>query len=209
MTRLLLLCSAAYALKPSSPAPRRALLRTLGAPAALALANLVNPNAALAAGLQDVSVPIGSASTALSKATFQVPSDWVKLSGDVTDGRKMALYADPANADTNAFALITPIRGDYTSLGSFGSVETVLETVMPGADGISYEVIKAEAQSGKYVYEYTVQVPDQPKRHLTTIFMVVADCIVTFNFQAKQTDYTKDVSALSKSTAATFKTGKI
>ena len=58
------------------------------------------------------------------------------------------------------------------------------------------------------MYEYIVQVPEQPKRHLTTIFMVVSDCIVTFNFQAKQSDYNGDVPGLAKTVAASFKTGK-
>ena len=47
---------------------------------------------------------------------------------------------------------------------------------MPAAPGISYDVIRAEAVTGKYVYEYVVRVPEQPERHLTTVFMVVADC---------------------------------
>ena len=213
--RLLMLCAAAsQALKPEflkAPAASQGLNRReiLKAPAALALANLALP--AVAADTKTISVPVGSSAkdgSPLSKATFSVPSDWVKLSGDPGGGRKMELYADPNNADTNAFALITPVRGDYTSLGSFGSVEVVQDTVMPKAEDITYDVIKSEAQTGKYVYEYIVQVPEQPKRHLTTIFMVVLDCIVTFNFQAKQEDYNGDVPSLAKSVSASFKTGK-
>ena len=79
-----------------------------------------------------------------------------------------------------------PCAATTRALGSFGSVEVVQDTVMPKAEDITYDVIKSEAQTGKHVYEYIVQVPEQPKRHLTTIFMVVSDCIVTFNFQAKQ-----------------------
>ena len=201
---VLVLCGASHAFKPTT-APRRALFR---APAAIALANALP---AVAADTKTISVPVGSSAkdgSPLSKATFSVPADWVKLSGDPGGGRKMELYADPNNADTNAFALITPVRGDYTSLGSFGSVEVVQDTVMPAAPDITYDVIKSEAQTGKYVYEYIVQVPEQPKRHLTTIFMVVSDCIVTFNFQAKQSDYNGDVPGLAKTVAASFKTGK-
>ena len=124
--RLVALCAASQALKPTT-APRRALFR---APAAIALAN---------------ALPAVAADT----KTISVPADWVKLSGDPGGGRKMELYADPNNADTNAFALITPVRGDYTSLGSFGSVEVVQDTVMPAAPDITYDVIKSEAQTGK------------------------------------------------------------
>ena len=211
--RLVAICAAAsQALEfLKAPAASQGLNRReiLKAPAALALANLALP--AVAADTKTISVPVGSSAkdgSPLSKATFSVPADWVKLSGDPGGGRKMELYADPNNADTNAFALITPVRGDYTSLGSFGSVEVVQDTVMPKAEDITYDVIKSEAQTGKYVYEYIVQVPEQPKRHLTTIFMVVSDCIVTFNFQAKQEDYNGDVPSLAKSVSASFKTGK-
>ena len=213
---VLALCAASQgcqALKPSSsrgPAASQGLDRREILKAPLALATVV-ALPAVAADTKTISVPVGSSAkdgSPLSKATFSVPADWVKLSGDPGGGRKMELYADPNNADTNAFALITPVRGDYTSLGSFGSVEVVQDTVMPAAPDITYDVIKSEAQTGKYVYEYIVQVPEQPKRHLTTIFMVVSDCIVTFNFQAKQSDYNGDVPGLAKSVAASFKTGK-
>ena len=213
----LTLCAASQALKLSpsreflkAPAASQGLNRREILKAPLALATVV-ALPAVAADTKTISVPVGSSAkdgSPLSKATFSVPADWVKLSGDPGGGRKMELYADPNNADTNAFALITPVRGDYTSLGSFGSVEVVQDTVMPAAPDITYDVIKSEAQTGKYVYEYIVQVPEQPKRHLTTIFMVVSDCIVTFNFQAKQSDYNGDVPGLAKTVAASFKTGK-
>ena len=164
----------------------------------------------MADGDQSISLNFGADGQGkpLASCAFSVPSSWTKLSGGDVGGRTLLLYADPENADTNAFALITPIRGDYTSLGSFGNLETVQATVMPPADDIDYEVIKAEASTGKYIYEYTIAVPDQPKRHLTTIFMVVADCIVTFNFQAKASDYTPAVGKLGAQIASTFKTGK-
>ena len=144
----------------------------------------------------------------LSSAKFDVPDRWVQLSGDVSGGRQLVLYADPDNSDTNAFVLITPVRGDYTSLGSFGSIEVVQATVMPFGDGIEYTGVTSEASTGKYTYDYEVSVPSQPKRHLKTVFMVVSDCIVTFNFQALAADYTPDVAKMGAAIVKSFGVGK-
>ena len=144
----------------------------------------------------------------LSSAKFDVPDKWVQLSGDVSGGRQLVLYADPDNSDTNAFVLITPVRGDYTSLGSFGSIEVVQATVMPYGDGIEYTKVTSEASTGKYTYDYEVSVPSQPKRHLKTVLMVVSDCIVTFNFQALAADYTPDVAKMGAAIVKSFGVGK-
>ena len=144
----------------------------------------------------------------LSSAKFDVPDRWVQLSGDVSGGRQLVLYADPDNSDTNAFVLITPVRGDYTSLGSFGSIEVVQATVMPYGDGIEYTKVTSEASTGKYTYDYEVSVPSQPKRHLKTVLMVVSDCIVTFNFQALAADYTPDVAKMGAAIVKSFGVGK-
>mmetsp|Transcript_18540 Transcript_18540/g.55129 ORF Transcript_18540/g.55129 Transcript_18540/m.55129 type:complete len:215 (-) Transcript_18540:18-662(-) len=204
---VLLLASTDALAPPRRPAVSRAdLLRLLPAAAVIAV-----PRAARAADQKSINVPFGTSGTgaALAEATFSVPDAWVKLSGDPGGGRRLELYADPANSDTNAFALITPVRGDYTGLGSFGSVEVVQATVMPPADDISYEVIRTEAPGGRYVYEYTVSVPDQPKRHLTTVFMVQQDCIVTFNAQAKQSDYSPAVAKVLQESVKSFKTANL
>ena len=105
--RLVALCAAAsQALKPEflkAPAASQGLNRReiLKAPAALALANLALP--AVAADTKTISVPVGSSAkdgSPLSKATFSVPADWVKLSGDPGGGRKMELCAGPTHAGT-------------------------------------------------------------------------------------------------------------
>ena len=177
---------------------------------ALAAAALLGPRAAAAADARTVAVAFGPAPDGrpLGAASFSVPGDWVRLSGDAGGGRSLTLYAAPDDADTNAFVLVTPVRGDYTSLGSFGNLETVQDTVMPAADGVSYEVLETKATGGAYRYEYTVQVPDQPKRHLISVFAIEADSIVTFNFQARADAFSPDVAKLAKATANSFKVGK-
>ena len=83
------LCAASQALKPEFKAPQPSRREILKAP--LALATVV-ALPAVAADTKTISVPVGSSAkdgSPLSKATFSVPADWVKLSGDPGGGRKM------------------------------------------------------------------------------------------------------------------------
>jgi len=127
-----------------------------------------------------------------SAATFRVPGSWeASDSRSVSSGgRRLVVYADPASADTNVFLLVTPVRGDYTSLGSFGTLDAVQDTIIPSGPDIDATIVKAFSSPGRYHYEYTIQVPDQPKRHLNTVFTLINDNIITFTTQAKEQDYT-------------------
>lgn len=40
--------------------------------------------------------------------------------------RRLVLYVAPGDPDTNVFAVFTPIRGDYTAVSSFGTLEQVI-----------------------------------------------------------------------------------
>ncbi|KAJ8613115.1 hypothetical protein CTAYLR_004796 [Chrysophaeum taylorii] len=143
---------------------------------------------------------------------FEVPESWAFLSDTnaaVSGGRRLVVYSDATNSDTNVFLLITPVRGDYTQLGSFGTLDAVQDTIVPRGPDIQSEVIASSSSAGRYNYEYTVQVPNQPKRHLRTIFTLMSDNIVTFNAQAREEDYTSDVATVLRDIAATFSTTKL
>lgn len=60
------------------------------------------------------------------KFTIKVPSDWDKTIQGLPDRRQITLYIKP-NSDqkTLMFFAFTPVRDDFTSLGSFGSVDQV------------------------------------------------------------------------------------
>eukprot|EP00631_Chrysoreinhardia_giraudii_P003771 CAMPEP_0197423982 /NCGR_PEP_ID=MMETSP1170-20131217/24002_1 /TAXON_ID=54406 /ORGANISM="Sarcinochrysis sp, Strain CCMP770" /LENGTH=210 /DNA_ID=CAMNT_0042951443 /DNA_START=65 /DNA_END=697 /DNA_ORIENTATION=- len=160
------------------------------------------------AAMSEVTVPfapdVNGESTAV--ATFSVPTEWTKLSDttqSVVGGRRLVVYASPDDTDWNVFLLLTPIRGDYTSLGSFGTLDAVQDTIIPRGDGIDAQLISSASKSSTYVYEYTLAVPNQPKRHLKTIFSLVADTLVTFNVQALEDTYTPDVAKISESILST------
>jgi len=150
--------------------------------------------------------------TPMAKASFTVPPDWEKLSDTtaaVSGGRRLVVYSSPADSDWNCFLLLTPVRGDYTSLGSFGSLDSVQDTIIPRGEGIESQLIASASSSGRYVYEYTLSVPEQPKRHLKTIFSLMADTIVTFNIQALEDTYTPDIAKISEAILSSLAISKL
>jgi len=190
---VLTMTSRTMALQPGGVQRRSALEGVVASSAAAVLLPLSQP--AFAAERNTVRVafnpdPSGNMS---SSASFEVPADWQASDTRAVSsgGRRLVVYADPTNSDTNVFLLITPIRGDYTSLGSFGSLDSVQDTIIPRGPDVESDMLKAFTSPGRYNYEYTIVVPDQPKRHLNTVFTVVADNIVTFTTQATEADFPK------------------
>ncbi len=97
------------------------------------------------------------------------------------------LAADPADNDANVFIAFTPIRPDYSSLGSFGTIDYVGNTVLPQCGDLSYacsfeagndidaKMLSKNTVGGNYVYDYTIQQKGGPKRHLRSFFTIKAD----------------------------------
>lgn len=149
--------------------------------------------------------------TMTAVASFEVPPDWTQLSDTtsaVSGGRRLVVYSSPTDADFNCFLLLTPVRGDYTSLGSFGTLDSVQDTIIPRGEDIDSKLISSSSSSGRYTYEYTILVPGQPRRHLKTIFSLAADNIVTFNVQTREETYSPEVAKISDAIMATFSIGK-
>ena len=64
------------------------------------------------------------------KFSIKVPSGWDQSVQSLPDRRKIVLYIKPdSNQKTLCFIAYTPVRADFTSLGSFGSVDTVSSNV--------------------------------------------------------------------------------
>lgn len=61
-----------------------------------------------------------------TKFSLKVPSGWEKTVQSLPDRRQIILYVKPDSAQkTLIFFAFTPVRDDFTSLGSFGSVDEV------------------------------------------------------------------------------------
>lgn len=119
--------------------------------------------------------------------TFGVPAGWKPTPNQLEDGRRLVLATDPSDESTNIFIAFTPIRPDYTSLGSFGTIDFVANTVLPQCGDISYpcsfekgdkieaKMLEQSTVGGNYVYDYTIQEKGGPVRHLRSLFTVKTD----------------------------------
>eukprot|EP00568_Trieres_chinensis_P001823 CAMPEP_0183305276 /NCGR_PEP_ID=MMETSP0160_2-20130417/10070_1 /TAXON_ID=2839 ORGANISM="Odontella Sinensis, Strain Grunow 1884" /NCGR_SAMPLE_ID=MMETSP0160_2 /ASSEMBLY_ACC=CAM_ASM_000250 /LENGTH=271 /DNA_ID=CAMNT_0025468453 /DNA_START=122 /DNA_END=937 /DNA_ORIENTATION=- len=152
-----------------------ALRNTAGMAAALSLPSLAPIDSALAAD-----VPTKFDTFADEDCGFQisVPSSWEKSVQKLSDRRKIVFYVDPesgADDKTLFFAAYTPVRDDFTGLGSFGSVDQVAQMfILPKGELAGEEteskMISAESKKNAYIFDYISKVPQQPKRHFRTIF---------------------------------------
>ena len=120
--------------------------------------------------------------------SFELPEGWNAASPQqLGDGRRLVLATDPADESTNVFVAFTPIRPDYSALGSFGTIDYVANTVLPQCGDLSYacsfdagdqidaKMLSKETVKGCYVYDYTIQQRGGPKRHLRSLFTIQAD----------------------------------
>jgi hypothetical protein len=110
--------------------------------------------------------------------SIQVPASWTFSEQTLPDRRKISLWKDPddQSGQTVVFVAYTPVRDDFTSITSFGSVEQVAaQTILPkgqlaGVD-VSSELLSASAKNQAYYFDYTQSVPDlQPLTHVRAIF---------------------------------------
>jgi len=118
--------------------------------------------------------------------SFGLPKGFVAQKQELPDGRRLITATDQGDTDTNVFIAFTPIRPDYSSLGSFGTIDYVASTVIPqcGANGrctfangdaIEGKMLEQTAFKGNYVYDYTIEQKGGPKRHLRSLFSIKAD----------------------------------
>jgi len=133
-----------------------------------------------------------------------VPVGWERTEQSLADRRKINLFVDPSSGDddkTILFIAYTPVRDDFTQLGSFGSVDQVAQmTIMPkgniaGEETVS-SMINAESKKNAYIFDYMSKVPKQPERHFRTIFTLAqgatggaGSVLVTLTAQTPESRY--------------------
>ena len=97
---------------------------------------------------------------------FSIPTSW-EVTEQKLSGRRKALFAtDPTSKDAETgtietFGLVayTPVRDDFTSLASFGSVDNVaLMTILPKGDlagqGDESKMLTAVSKNNAYYFDY-------------------------------------------------------
>ena len=108
--------------------------------------------------------------------TLQVPSDWNFSEQTLPDRRSINVWTDPKDPTTLLFVAYTPVRDDFTSLGSFGSVDQVAnQSILPkgqmAGQDVQATLIQAVAAKQAYLFDYKQMVPNvQPETHYRVIF---------------------------------------
>jgi hypothetical protein len=164
----------------------------------------IDPSKAFAAAAADTSsTNLVDFKDAARKVSIKVPSDWDATVQELPDRRKINLYIKP-NSDqkTLMFFAYTPVRDDYTSLGSFGTVDQVAQfTILPkgevgGAEGVTSVMLSSESKKSAYFFDYKQTVPVQPETHFRTIFSLVpgatggaGSILVSITVQCPESEY--------------------
>lgn len=154
---------------------RRSWLSTTGLATSALLTQSVFPGVASAAGFK-----LETFEEEKLKFQIKVPANWEKQVQTLPDRRKIILFIDPTSDKdkTLLFFAFTPVRDDYTSLSSFGSVDNVAQmTILPKGELAGEEndskMIKAESKKNAYFFDYTAKTPGQPQvRHSMCRFSI-------------------------------------
>lgn len=145
--------------------------------------------------------------------TIDFPSSWTKMD-DITslsDRRTISVYTDPSDLSTSLLIVYTPIRDDFTSLNSFGSVDQVAaQTILPKGNladvdtDVTAKMISATSSKQSYIFDYIQKVPQvqQPMTHYRTIFTLgnaqgntAGAVLVTITLQTPESRYSTIQSA--------------
>lgn len=135
---------------------------------------------------------------------FAYPSDWLfeqkKMDFSVVP---IPIVASKERPSTNAFLSITPIRGDFGSLGSFGNPGDVLVTLVPppGTPGVKSEVLSSVSTGSTYEFDYILRFDTGVSRHLRTAVGLThasngSDFLITLTCQALEADYSSSSAQL-------------
>jgi len=154
---------------------RRSFHRTIAAASNAAFISAIIPSLPSYA---DDSSDLSAYKDKTCKFQFKVPTSWEKSEQELPDGRRIDFFIDPKSGaeDKNLiFIAYTPVRDDFTSLGSFGTVDQVAQqTILPKGDlaleKTDNQMLASSSKADAYYFDYTTQSDGQPKRHFRTIF---------------------------------------
>jgi hypothetical protein len=143
--------------------------------------------------------------------SLSVPSDWTFSEQTLPDRRELLLWQDPKDLSTLLFIAYTPIRDDFTSLSSFGTVENVAATtilpkgpMMGEPEDPFLKMLSATAEKQAYMFDYRHSVPAKESTpiptHFRTIFALqqgatggAGGVLVTITAQTPETRYTSQL----------------
>jgi len=158
---------------------RRSFHRTIAAASNIAFATIISSLPSHAVDSQTIASSDLSVYTDKACAfQFKVPTSWEKSEQTLPDRRRIVFFVDPnsgVNDKNLIFIAYTPVRDDFTSLSSFGTVDQVAQqTILPKSDlaleKTDNQMLTSNSKGDAYYFDYISQSPGQPKRHFRTIF---------------------------------------
>ncbi|CAM9914531.1 unnamed protein product [Choristocarpus tenellus] len=97
---------------------------------------------------------------------FEVPTGWERAEAEISGRRKLVVFASSKTPGANAFITYTPVKPDFTSLGSFGSLDEVSKNVLPDGPDVSSQMVEYYQKNNQYVYDYIVTQVGRPEKHI-------------------------------------------
>nr|CAB3481418.1 unnamed protein product [Digitaria exilis] len=98
---------------------------------------------------------------------------WLIGAGESSGIKSVTAFYPEQTPDSNVSVAITGIGPDFTSLKSFGDVDSFAEGLVNGLDrswqrppGLAAKLIDSRAANGLYYVEYTLQNPGERRRHI-------------------------------------------
>jgi hypothetical protein len=123
-----------------------------------------------------------------SNTGFQIkyPTSWKKTEQTLPDRRRLILFLNDNESGKDKdlmFIAYTSVRDDFTSLGSFGSVDQVgYQTILPKGELMGEKtesvMLSSESKKNSYYFDYVSQVPNQPKVSTYIIYIYDVVCMV-------------------------------
>ncbi|MCO5574924.1 hypothetical protein L7F22_028719 [Adiantum nelumboides] len=106
-----------------------------------------------------------------------IPTNWIKGSGKTTGERSVTAFYPADDTSVSVNVLITSVGPDYTSLGSFGTIDAFAEGVVNSIDrswkkppGQAAKLVDSKSNRANFdLLEYTVQRPGEKKKHLLSV----------------------------------------
>lgn len=126
--------------------------------------------------------------------SFRAPSGWTKNTASLSSFRTATVYLCDEDDDSNISMVVTPVPSDYQKLTSFGSIDNILQTIVPSnSKDVSGEVIttRTDPRNNAYVIEYAITAKGVTRHLLTTFSLQPGRYLITLTGQTKNDNWGK------------------
>jgi hypothetical protein len=119
--------------------------------------------------------------------SIQYPAGWTESSGALSGDRSVEAFVSPKDASTSVSIVYTPIPADFAKLSSFGDLQGYL---IPKGEGVESKVLSERTKGDKITLEYVTSAPENPERHVITVFALrPAEAVIGVTAQAQEQNF--------------------